>query len=102
MSDRDDVVATDLSQLEQRVYAFYAGNKKEMSNNPFSPDYKPQLNWGAQNLDKQRGDTVTKNLEKARLKNPAHDLKIGLTLNERISLLPRQFHVFSKAVPGKK
>ena len=73
-----------------------------MSNSPFSPDYKPQLNWGAQNLDKQRGDTVTKNLEKARLKNPAHDLKIGRTLNERISLLPRQFHVFSKAVPGKK
>ena len=70
-----------------------------MTNSPFSPDYKPRLDWGAQNLDRQRGETVAKNLEKSRLANPAHDMKTGLTLNERISLLPRHFHVFTK--PGK-
>ena len=73
-----------------------------MSNSPFSQDYKPQINWGAQNLDRQRGDTVAKHLEQARLKDPAHDTKTGIKLNERDHLLPRHFHVYSKAVPGKK
>ena len=73
-----------------------------MSNNPFSKDYKPKIDWHAQNMDKQRGDTVAKNLEQARLKDPAHDLKTGLKISERDFLLPRDFHVFSKAVPGKR
>ena len=73
-----------------------------MSNSPFSKDYKPRLDWGAQNLDRQRGDTVAKNLEKARLKDPAHDMKTGLTLSERDHLIPKQFHVYSRAVPKEK
>ena len=73
-----------------------------MTNSPFSKDYKPQLDWGAQNLDKQRGETVAKHLEKSRLKDPAHDLKTGLTLSERDHLLPKNFHVYSRAVPSTK
>ena len=73
-----------------------------MSNSPFSPDYKPKIDWGAQNLDKQRGNTVAKYLEKARLEDAAYDMKTGLKLSERDHLLPRDFHVYSKAVPSKR
>lgn len=73
-----------------------------MTNSPFSKDYRPRLDWGAQNLDKQRGETVAKHLEKSRLKDPAHDMKTGLTLSERDQLMPKHFHVYSKAVPSTK
>ena len=68
-----------------------------MSNSPFSKNYKPKLEWGAQNLDKQRGETVAKHLEQARLKDPAHDTKTGLKISERDQMLPKKFHVYSKA-----
>ena len=73
-----------------------------MSNSPFSPDYKPQLSWGAQNLDKQRATAVSIQVEKERMANRDYGKLTGISKTERMNLLPKQFHVYSKAVPNKE
>lgn len=74
-----------------------------MSINPFSKDYKPQLEWGAQNMDRQRGTSVSINVEKIRMEKREYGKMAGISKAERESLLPKHFHVYSKAVPkGKK
>ena len=75
-----------------------------MSANPFSKDYQPKLNWHAQNLDRQRATSVSIKVEEVRLeKNREYGKMAGISKTERVSLLPKNFHVYSKAVPrGKK
>lgn len=73
-----------------------------MSNSPFSKDYKPQIDWGAQNLDKQRGVAVSMHVEEIRLDKRDYGKLVGISKTERVSLLPKHFHVYSKALPKEK
>ena len=68
---------------------------------PFNPNYKPRINWTNQNLDKQRGIAVSMRVEEVRLDNRSYGKVTGISKNERENLLPRKFHVYSKAVPSK-
>ena len=68
-----------------------------MSNSPFSKDYKPQIEWKAQNLDKQRGTAVSMHVEEIRMDNREYGKMAGISKTERVSLLPKLFHVYSKA-----
>ena len=49
---------------------------------PFSDNYKAQINWRPMQQVKDNGETVTKNLEKARRRDPNHDKKVGVVLNQ--------------------
>ena len=69
---------------------------------PFSKDYKAQINWKGQNLDKQRAMSVSMRVEEVRMDNREYGKLTGISKNERENLLPRQFHVYSKAVPSKE
>lgn len=62
---------------------------------PFNENYKAQINWRPMQQVKDNGATVTKNLEKSRLKDPLHDVKKGISSVDK--LLPKQFHVYSRA-----
>lgn len=62
---------------------------------PFSDNYKAQINWRPMQQVKDNGAIVTKNLEKARMKDPLHDVKQGISTVDR--LLPKQFHVYTRA-----
>ena len=73
-----------------------------MSNSPFSKDYKPQIDWKTQNLDKQRGTSVSTHVEEIRMDKRDYGKMSGISKTERVSLLPKQFHVYSKAVPKDK
>lgn len=73
-----------------------------MSNSPFSPDYKPQIDWKTQNLDKQRGVAVSMHVEDIRMDRRDYGKMAGISKEERVSLLPKHFHVYSKAVPKDK
>ena len=75
-----------------------------MSSNPFSPNYQPKINWHAQNLDRQRATSVSIRVEEVRLeKDREYGKMVGISKTERVSLLPKHFHVYSKAAPkGKK
>ena len=73
-----------------------------MSNNPFSKDYQPKINWHAQNLDKQRGTAVSMHVEEVRMEHRDYGKVVGISKTERMNLLPKHFHVYSKAVPGSK
>ena len=73
-----------------------------MSANPFSKDYQPKIDWKAQNLDKQRGTSVSMHVEEVRMEHREYGKMVGISKNERVSLLPKLFHVYSKAVPGKE
>lgn len=74
-----------------------------MTNSPFSKDYQPKIDWKAQNLDKQRGTSVSMHVEEIRMDKRDYGKMSGITKEERVSLLPKHFHVYSKAVPkGKK
>lgn len=64
---------------------------------PFSEQYKPQLNWAPLQKLKDNAEAMTKVLEKARVKDPLHDFKQGILLNQHERLLPKKFHVYSKA-----
>lgn len=68
---------------------------------PFSPNWKSPINWRTQNLDKQRGTAVSMQVEKERLSNENYGKLTGISKTERMNLLPKQFHVYSKAVPSK-
>lgn len=73
-----------------------------MSNSPFSKDYKPQIDWKTQNLDKQRSTSVSMRVEEVRMEHRDYGKMVGITKEERVSLLPKHFHVYSKAVPKDK
>ena len=68
---------------------------------PFNPNYKSPINWRTQNLDKQRGTAVSMHVEGVRLENRDYGKVVGISKNERVSLLPKNFHVYSKAIPSK-
>lgn len=68
---------------------------------PFNPNWKSPINWGTQNLDKQRSTAVSMQVEKERLANENYGKLTGISKSERVNLLPKQFHVYSKAVPSK-
>ena len=70
--------------------------------NPFSKDYKPQIDWKTQNLDKQRSTSVSMRVEEVRMEHRDYGKMVGITKEERVSLLPKHFHVYSKAVPKDK
>ena len=55
--------------------------------------------WGVQNLDKQRAQSVAQRLEEARLDNRGYGTIAGLSAKE-VSLLPKVFHVYTKAKPS--
>lgn len=67
---------------------------------PFSLGYRAKINWRPMQQVKDNGAIVTKNLEKARMKDPLHDVKKGISSMEK--LLPKQFHVYAKAGAPKK
>lgn len=73
-----------------------------MTNSPFSKDYKPQIDWKTQNLDKQRSTSVSMRVEEVRMEHRDYGKMVGITKEERVSLLPKHFHVYSKAVPKDK
>lgn len=51
-----------------------------------------------QNKDASRGSNVSKSLEQARIKNKGYGTLQGISKKDsRINLLPRDFHVYSKA-----
>ena len=56
--------------------------------------------WGVQNLDKQRGQSVAQRLEEARMENRGYGTVTGLSKKAEINLLPKDFHVYSKAKPS--
>lgn len=60
-----------------------------------------RVKWGAQNLDNQRGTSVAKRLEEARLDNRGYGTVVGLSKKETVNLLPREFHVYSRAKAKK-
>lgn len=64
---------------------------------PFSTEYKAQIDWSKQQLFKTTSEIATKKLEKNRLKDASFDLRIGTVVGQRDSLLPKLFHVYSKA-----
>lgn len=64
---------------------------------PFSPQYKPQLNWAPLQKLKDNSEAMTKMLEKARMKDEFHDAKQGLLINQHERLLPKKFHIYAKA-----
>ena len=70
------------------------------SDNPLSPfnaNYQAKIDWKKQQIFKSAAETSTKNLEKARMANANHDRKVGLVLNEHDRLLPKLFHVYTRA-----
>ena len=56
--------------------------------------------WGVQNLDKQRAQSVAQRLEEARMENRGYGTVTGLSKKAEINLLPKDFHVYSKAKPS--
>lgn len=64
---------------------------------PFNENYKAQINWRPLQQLKDNGAIVTKNLEKSRIKDPNHDKKNGVVLNQHDRLMPKLFHIYSKA-----
>ena len=56
--------------------------------------------WGAQNLDKQRAQSVAQRLEEARLENRGYGTVTGLSKKE-VNLLPKLFHVYSRPMIEK-
>lgn len=65
--------------------------------NPFNPNYRGQINWIPLQKLKDNAMAMTKVLEKARVKDPLHDKKQGVLINQHERLLPKKFHVYSKA-----
>ena len=63
----------------------------------FHPAYKAQINWRPMQQVKDNGETVTKNLEKARRRDPNHDKKVGVVLNQTDRLMPKLFHIYTRA-----
>jgi len=59
-----------------------------------------RIKWGVQNLDNQRGQSVAKRLEEARMDNRGYGTIVGMG-KETLNLLPREFHVFTRARPKK-
>ena len=55
-----------------------------------------KTDWGAQNLDKQRAQSVAKRLEENRMEKPTYGTLTGIS-NKPVNLLPKVFHVYSKA-----
>lgn len=64
---------------------------------PFSEQYQPKINWRPMQQQKDSGTTVTKNLELARIKDALHDSKNGLLISQHDRLLPKKFHVYTRA-----
>ena len=62
---------------------------------PFNENYKAQINWRPMQALKNASETMTKNLEQSRLKDPLHDVKQGISSADR--LMPKLFHVYTKA-----
>lgn len=68
---------------------------------PFNPNYKAKIEWRAQNLDKQRGDTVTRLVNDARKRNHEPGATNVTGRNPHGLLDPKHFHVYMKARPSK-
>ena len=62
---------------------------------PFNHAYQAQINWLPMQKLQNSSNAMTKVLEKARLKDPLHDAKKGLSPID--TLLPKKFHVYSRA-----
>lgn len=55
-----------------------------------------RIKWGVQNLDSQRGKSVSQHLEVVRTENRNYGTLTGISKIEA-NLLPKLFHVYSKA-----
>ena len=62
---------------------------------PFSPAYQTKIKWRPMQALKNTSETMTKNLEQSRLADPLYDVKKGISTIDK--LLPKKFHVYSKA-----
>ena len=67
---------------------------------PFSKNYQPQLNWMPLQKLQDNANAMTKVLERARTKDPLHDVKQGISSPDR--LLPKKFHIYAQAGVPKK
>lgn len=64
---------------------------------PFNPEYKAKIDWKKQQLFQTTSETATKKLEKNRMKNSNFDMRIGGLVGPKDSLLPKKFHVYTRA-----
>ena len=64
---------------------------------PFNENYQAKINWRSAQIQKNNSLTTTKNLEAARMKDPNHDKKVGVVLNQHERLMPKKFHIYSRA-----
>lgn len=58
-----------------------------------------KLNWSTQNLMHGVSKKVTEKLETARMENRDYGTLKGISSKDRVSLLPKKFHIYQKAVP---
>lgn len=59
-----------------------------------------RIDWSTANLSYLVSTNVTKQLETARMKNKNSGTLRGISKVDRTDLLPKQFHVYQKAIPS--